>query len=321
MSTAAPPLLDRAPAETEFLADVLRGLRAPVKELPCKYFYDEAGSRLFERITRLPEYYPTRTELSIMRRHAGEMAELAGPRAQVIEFGSGTSEKTRLLLDRLPEPAGYVPVDICAAQLDEAARRLAAEYPGLDVMPVCADFTRPFELPAPPCPAVRRVVYFPGSTVGNFMPDEAVRLLRRVRRLCGASGGMILGADLKKDPAALHAAYNDRDGVTAAFNRNLLVRINRELGADFAVERFFHYAYYDPRAGRVEMHLVSDGAQRVRLAGEELAFDHGESVRTECSHKYSGADLRRLADAGGFTLRETWTDSRQRFCVLYLAVQ
>ena len=246
-------LHDVAPTADGFRADVLRGLSAPHKELPCKYFYDERGSRLFERICTLPEYYPTRTELAILGRDGREMAERLGPHSLLVEFGSGSSVKTRALLDRLETPAAYIPVDISREQLLASARALIRDYPDLEVRPVCADFTLPFEIPAVSRPACKRVVFFPGSTIGNFPPDKARQLLTRAARLCGTNGGMLLGADLKKDPQLLHAAYNDSQGVTAAFNLNLLVRINRELGADFRVEQFWHHALYNPIEGRIEI--------------------------------------------------------------------
>jgi dimethylhistidine N-methyltransferase len=309
-----------APAE-RFRQDVLRGLRLPDKALPCKYFYDEAGSALFERICGLEEYYLTRTELAIMRAHAPEMAALVGPRCLLVEYGSGSSTKTRLLLDQLPDPAGYVPIDISGEHLAAAAQALAASYPGVEVLPLSADFTRPFDVPTPAKVPARRVVYFPGSTVGNFTPDEAVGLLRQTARRCGRRGGLLLGTDFKKDPHVLLAAYNDAAGVTAAFNLNLLTRINCELGADFPTHQFWHYAFYNPRQGRIEMHLVSRQDLRVRVAGQEVAFAEGESIRTEYSYKYTPANLRELADAAGFEVRHFWTDERRYFGVFYLTVR
>jgi L-histidine Nalpha-methyltransferase len=307
-------------AARQFRADVLRGLGAPKKELPCKYFYDEIGSALFERITELEEYYPTRTELAIMRRDVGAMAAALGPDCLLIEYGSGSGVKSRLLLDYLEAPAGYVPVDIAREPLRRSAEALARRLPHVEVLPVCADFTRPFTPPATARPPRRRVVYFPGSTIGNLTPDEAAALLRQTARLCGPGGGMLLGTDLKKDPAVLHAAYNDRRGVTAAFNLNLLARVNRELAGDFHLDRFWHHAFYNPRHGRIEMHLVSRADQRVRVAGEVFALAEGESIRTEYSYKFGPADLRRLAAAGGYEVRGAWTDERRYFSVLYLVV-
>jgi dimethylhistidine N-methyltransferase len=314
------PLLDLAPAVDRFRADVLSGLSAPAKELPCKYFYDAAGSALFDRICELPEYYPTRTELAILRRDVREMAAAVGPASLLIEYGSGSGIKSQLLLDHLDAPVGYVPVDIAREHLWQSAAALAHRYPGVAVLPVCADFTRPLSLPVPPRRPRRRVVYFPGSTIGNFTPDEAAGLLRQTARLCGPGGGMLLGVDLKKDPQVLHAAYNDAQGVTAAFNLNLLARINRELGSDFRAERFWHHAFYNPRAGRIEMHLVSRVAHRVHIGGAAFTFGEGESIRTEYSYKYSPTDLHCLAASGGFAVRRTWVDEAAHFCVLYLEV-
>jgi dimethylhistidine N-methyltransferase len=306
-----------APAR-QFRADVLRGLRAPQKALPCKYFYDEAGSALFEQITELEEYYPTRTELGIMERHAAEMAGLLGSRCLLIEYGSGSSLKTRHLLDRLRDPAGYVPIDVSGEHLRRSAHELDEEYPDLEVLPLCADFTRPLGLPACRKAADRRVVYFPGSTLGNFTPEAALALLRQTAGLCGRGGGLLLGIDLQKDPRVVEAAYNDRRGVTAAFNHNILVRINRELGADFDVEQFAHRAFYNGARGRIEMHLVSRRDQVVRVDGVPFFFAAGESIHTENSHKYSLPALTDLAGGGGFVAERFWTDERQYFGVAYL---
>jgi dimethylhistidine N-methyltransferase len=303
----------------QFRADVLHGLRSPAKSLPCKYFYDETGSELFEWITALPEYYPTRTELAIMRRHAAEMADLLGPRCLLIEYGSGSSTKTRLLLDRLRDPAGYVPIDVSGEHLRRAARKLGEDYPEVEILPLCADFTRPLEPPVPARSPKRRVVYFPGSTIGNFTPAESVELLRRTADLCGRGGGLLLGADLRKDRRVLEAAYNDREGVTAAFNRNLLVRINRELGADFVVGQFAHRAFYNEVEGRIEIYLVSRLPQRVHVAGVEIVFAAGEPIRTEYSYKYRISDLDNLAREAGFTVACVWLDERGYFSVSYLA--
>jgi dimethylhistidine N-methyltransferase len=308
----------RPSASHEFRADVLRGLRAPQKYLPPKYFYDDFGSQLFERITELDEYYLTRTELAIMEQYAGEMAELLGPRCLLIEYGSGSSTKTRLLLDRLCDPAGYMPVDIAHEQLQRSACAIAEDYPTLEVMPVCADLTQPFRVPTPRRPPARRAVYFPGSTIGNLTPDEAIALLRRTARLCGRGGALLLGADLRKDPRVIEAAYNDRRGITAAFNRNLLVRINRELGTDFDPEQFAHRAFYNLAEGRVEMHLVSLRDQSVRIDGAEFHFAAGETIHTENSYKYSVSGLQALARAGGFEPQRVWTDDDGLFSVHYL---
>jgi L-histidine Nalpha-methyltransferase len=305
-------------AARQFRADVLRGLGAPEKELPCKYFYDETGSALFEQITELEEYYPTRTELDIMERHATEMAGLFGSRCLLIEYGSGSSVKTRRLLDQLRDPAGYVPVDVSGEHLRRSAHALGEEYPNIEVLPLCADFTRPLRLPACRKPATRRVVYFPGSTLGNFTPGDAIALLRETAVLCGRDGGLLLGIDLRKDPCVMEAAYNDRRGVTAAFNRNILVRINRELGADFDLDQFAHRAFYNTAKERIEMHLVSCRDQVVRVGSVPFFFAAGESIHTENSHKYSLPALTDLAEASGLVVERVWTDERRYFSVVYL---
>jgi L-histidine Nalpha-methyltransferase len=315
------PILEGAnPSTAQFREEVLRGLRCPSKELPCKYFYDEAGSELFEQITALDEYYPTRTELVIMERHAPEMADLLSRRCLLIEFGSGSSTKTRLLLDHLRDSVAYVPVDVSVKHLHRSAQALARDYPKMEVLPLCADFTRPLRLPTLRAKAGRRVVYFPGSTIGNFTPIEIVRLLRQTASLCGPGGALLLGADLQKDLRIIEAAYNDKQGVTAAFNLNLLVRINRELGADFVVEQFAHRAFYNQGEGRIEMHLDSLCNQRVRLGEFTFFFAEGESIRTEYSYKFTLPGLRELAESSGFDVQRVWLDERQYFSVSLLAV-
>lgn len=311
------PLLDLAPAADDLRRDALAGLGQARKSLPCKYLYDDLGSWLFDQICELPEYYPTRTELAISRQYAAEMATACGPRTLLVELGSGSSTKTRVLLDHLREPAGYVPVDIARDFLRASAAALAAAYPALTVRPVCADFTLPF---APPtvADARRTVVYFPGSTIGNFTEPEAVQLLRNIAGLIADRGGLLIGVDLRKDPAVLEAAYNDARGVTAAFNLNLLVRLNRELGADFDLERFHHRAIYDEHAGRIEMQLLPDRPQTVHIAGHRFEFAAGEVLRTEYSHKYTLEQFAALAAAAGLTVRQVWTDSAALFSVQYL---
>jgi dimethylhistidine N-methyltransferase len=319
--------MDRAPSAPapsallrQFLADVLRGLRCRPKYLPCKYFYDAAGSALFEQITTLPEYYLTRTELTIMQRHAREMARWLGRGCLLIEYGSGSSTKTRLLLDHLHDPAAYMPVDVSSEHLHHSARDLKRQYPHLAVLPVDADFTGPLTLPDLARRPGRRVVYFPGSTIGNCTPPEAAALLRRTAALCGPGGGLLLGADLRKDPSVIEAAYNDSQGVTAAFNRNLLVRINRELHGDIAVDQFAHRAFYDPVAGRIEMHLVSKYDQAFHIGAARLRTAAEETIRTEYSYKYHLADLHAMAIDSGFRTDQVWTDERGYFTVQALAV-
>lgn len=303
-------------AADPFRADVLAGLSRPQKRLPAKYFYDAAGSRLFDRICELPEYYPTRTELGILERYAGAMADWCGPDCLLVELGAGSLTKVRFLLDHLARPAGYVPVDVSGEHLQAAAAELAADYPALPVRPVVADFTAALDLP--PLPARRRVVYFPGSTIGNFEPAEADALLRRVARLVGPGGGLILGIDLRKPTEVLEPAYNDAAGVTAAFNRNLLARINRELGGDFDPAAFAHHAFYNAERSRIEMHLVSERRQRVRVGPAAFDFQPGESIHTENSHKYDVRELAERAAACGLHLTESWTDERSYFAVLGL---
>lgn len=302
-----------------FRDDVLCGLSAEVRMLPSKYLYDEEGSRLFERICKLPEYYPTRTELGILRNDAAEMAEMLGSECLLIEYGSGSTCKTRLLLDQLPDLAGYVPVDIAREQLEESSAALEREYPQLRISPLCSDFTGDLQVPRDAV-GKRRVVYFPGSTIGNLTPGEAVGLLRRTSRLCGPHGGLLLGVDQKKEPAVLTQAYNDDAGVTAAFNANILRRINRELNADFRVDQFWHHAFYNPNESRIEMHLVSRQDQWAAVAGHSFFFAEGETLRTEYSYKYSERGLQGLAMAAGFNVERIWTDPRNYFCVEYWTV-
>jgi L-histidine N-alpha-methyltransferase len=309
-------LVDLSPAVDEFRADVLSGLSRRRRHLPCKYFYDSRGSDLFDRICGLEEYYPTRTEMAIMREFAREMAAAIGPRATLIELGSGSSLKTRLLIDALPALARYVPVDISGAHLHCAAAQLAREYPDLRITPFCADFTRGFRLPRS-LGSARRVVYFPGSTIGNFVPREARRLLGRVARLVGPQGGLLIGIDLVKHPRTLVAAYNDAQGVTAAFNLNLLARINRELGGTFDRAAFRHLAVYDSARRRIEMHLASTRQQSVLVDGERFEFEPGETICTEYSHKYTILRFAAHAASAGLRLARAWTDPRRWFAVLY----
>ncbi len=314
-NSARPGPVTVRPDAAGFLADALAGLRRPQKELPCKYLYDAVGSALFDAICETPEYYPTRTELAIMRAHAGEMGARLGPGCQVVEFGSGSGVKTRVLLRHLPRPAAYVPVDISADHLRRSAKELAARFPEVEVQPVAADFTRPFEVPDPAMATRRRVVYFPGSTVGNFAPAEALALLRDIAALCGPGGALLIGVDLKKDPAVLNAAYDDAAGVTAAFNRNLLARMNRELGTDFDLSAFRHQAFYNEAAGRVEMHLVSTREQTVRVGGPPIHFAAGETIHTENSYKYAPDEFERLAADAGLRPVMLWADSGRLFSV------
>jgi len=300
------------PADS-FREDVIAGLSLPQKTLPPKYFYDAEGSRLFEAICRLDEYYPTRAELELTRQHLADIARFAGRGCELIEYGSGASIKTRLLIARL-RPAAYVPVDISEAALHAASRRLAREFPWLEIAAVAGDFSRPLQLPLDRGRGVRRrVIYFPGSTIGNLVPHEAHAFLSMTRGQVGAGDAMLVGVDLKKDANVLHAAYNDAKGVTAAFNLNLLRRINRELGANFDVGRFRHYAFYNAPRGRIEMHLVSLARQSVRIGRHRFEFDAGESIHTENSCKYSVGEFRALAAEAGFEGAKVWLDRQGRF--------
>jgi dimethylhistidine N-methyltransferase len=310
---------DRGPSTQEFLQDVLDGLSAPTKTLPCKYFYDRRGSLLFERICNSDEYYLTRSELEIMRSHAGEMADEFGERCVLVELGSGSSLKTRYLLDRMSHPAAYIPVDISAEHLEETATLLAGRYRHLPVLPVCVDFTQSFELPQV-AGARRTMVYFPGSTIGNFGPGDAEELLGRIAKVCGVGGGLLIGVDLKKPRDLLERAYNDAKGATREFNLNLLYRINNELGADFDLSRFRHRAFYDEDQGRIEMHLVSLEAQSVTLQDCRFEFEVGESIHTENSYKYSPQGFRELSRLCGFQVERLWTDRLGLFSVQYLQV-
>jgi L-histidine N-alpha-methyltransferase len=311
-------LCDLSPERERFLADVLEGLGRSPKSLPCKYFYDARGSALFDRICTLPEYYPTRTELGILRRHAGAMAAAIGPHALLVEYGSGSSTKTRLLLDRLAEPAAYVPVDISREHLLASAEALAAHYPKLRVVPVCADFTARFALPEV-TGADRVVGYFPGSTIGNFGPAEARKFLADVAEQCGPGGALLIGVDLQKPRAVLEAAYDDARGVTAEFNRNLLRRANRELGADFDLAAFDHRAFWNAALGRVEMHLVSRRDQVAHVAGRAIPFAKGETIHTENSHKYTLESFEALAHGAGWRVLRHWASPEPAFAVFLLA--
>ena len=306
----------RALEEPALRDEVLRGLRAPRKTLPPKLFYDDRGARLFEQICKLPEYYPTRAELEILETRMDDIARLAGPRCAVIEYGSGAGVKTKLLLDAL-RPVSYTAVEISEKQLTGVTRRLQRAYPDIEMHPVNADYTRPFTLPRLP-PHERRLAFFPGSTLGNFHPDEATAFLRRVRGVVGDRGAMVLGVDRRKSREVLEAAYNDASGVTAAFNLNMLEHLNRELDAGFDLGRFRHHAFFNADASRIEMHLVSTATQTVRVAGEEIPFREGESIWTESSYKYDEARLERVVADAGFRVRQLFTDPDERFWVTFL---
>lgn len=311
-------LKDLTPEARHLLDELLTGLKETPKRIPPKYLYDDRGSRLFDRICELPEYYPTRTELAIMSDQVDEMAEAIGPQAALFEFGSGTSEKTRRLLRALHEPVAYVPVDIARSHLLAAAHRLAEEFPTVEVIPVCADFTQPFQLPKPTRAPRRWVAYFPGSTIGNFEVDEARELLVLMRQVAGPGAGALIGADLRKDASILVPAYDDAQGVTSEFTKNLLVRLNREFGANFDVAQFHHRAIWNPDAGRMEMYLESLVEQEATLGDEILHFDRGERILTEYSHKYRLEEFAALAATAGWRVANVWTDAGSLFSVQYL---
>lgn len=308
-------------ADRTFQTDVWTGLSQSPKQLSCKYFYDKRGSELFDRICLLDEYYLTRAELAITERCATEMGEQLGDGVMLVEFGSGSSVKTRYLLDALPKAAAYVPVDISGEHLQHAAAEIAADYPRLEVLPVCADFTEHFQLPLATRSVSHVAVYFPGSTIGNFLPERATQLLSQIAELCSRGGGLLIGIDLKKDPAKIHAAYNDSLGVTAEFNLNLLHRINRELDGDFELHNFQHRAIYSPELGRVEIDIVSTMTQTASVAGQSFEFEAGEAIRTEYSHKYSVDEFSQLAAPAGFVLHREWTDAERNFAVLHYVVE
>jgi len=305
-------------ASQDFAVALIAGLSARKKSIPCRFLYDAEGSRLFERITGLDEYYPTRTETGILRARAPEIAALVPPGAALIEFGSGSSTKTELLLDEMTSLHAYVPIDISASALEEAHGRIAARYPELEVLPIIGDFSRALPLPRS-IAARQRVGFFPGSTIGNLTEREAVSLLTGMRAMLGDQGKLIIGADLKKDVQRLLAAYDDAEGVTAAFNLNLLRRANRELGADFDLYGFHHLATYDVRHGRIDMHLVSRMPQAVKVLGRTFRLAEGERIHTEHSHKYDVAGFAALVRRAGWHPQQVWTDPERLFSVHVLA--
>jgi len=311
---------DLKPAAASFLEDVLAGLSARQKCLPPKYFYDDRGSALFEAICELPEYYPTRTELAMLEAGASEIAARIGPAAAIVEYGSGSGRKTAVLL-RAVKPLAYVAIDISGEQLRASIASLAGTFPDVRMIALCADYTHPLPLAKlEEIEAKRRVVYFPGSTVGNFTVSEALTFLCNARNVAGPRGVMLVGVDLKKDVATLHAAYNDAAGITASFNLNVLERINRELSADINIGSFSHRAHYDEAAGRIEMHLVSSREQTVTVGGRAFKFRTGESIHTESSYKYSVAEFQALARKAGFIAQHYWVDRNRLFSIHYLEV-
>ena len=309
---------DFRPGRERFLAEVLDGLQKPQKELPSKYFYDKRGAALFERICCLEEYYIPVTEKLIMQANIATMVELIGSRVLLIEYGCGDCKKIRFLLDHLSEPVAFVPIDISQEQLKHAAKELTSDYPTLEVLPVCTDYTSSLEVPQPDRNFSRKVVFFPGSTIGNFEPLSANHFLKQIASVLGVGGALLIGVDLKKDITLLHRAYNDSQEVTAAFNLNLLKRINRELNGDFQIDCFQHYAFYNPQESRIEMHLVSRKEQTVHLGNAAIHFAKDESIWTESSYKYNLDEFREIAMAAGLRVERVWTDAREWFSVQYL---
>jgi dimethylhistidine N-methyltransferase len=308
---------DFHPPLSDFQAEILAGLKSRQKSIPPKFFYDAEGSKLFDRICELPEYYLTRTEIGLLRHYGEQIADAVGPDAVLFELGSGSSRKIRILLDAL-RPASYVPIDISKSHLLGAANDLARDYSWLEIHAVCADYASAWDLPSDLL-GERRIVFFPGSSIGNLTDEEAIALLERITRLVGANGGLLIGVDLVKEVDVLEAAYNDRQRVTEAFNKNLLVRINRELDADFQVDRFEHLAFYNRDHNRIEMHLASRHEQLIRVAGQTIHLEAGETIHTENSHKYSIASFQRLALKTGFRPNKVWVDPEGLFSIHYLS--
>jgi dimethylhistidine N-methyltransferase len=309
-----------APESVDFLADVIVGLSSNPRTIPCKYFYDASGAGLFQKICELPEYYVTRTEIDILDRSRADIASQLGPNIELIGLGTGAGTKTRILIEGLENPAVYIPVDISEKQLRESTALFQKTFRNLEILPVCADYLQSVVLPAPRRKPARNIVYFPGSTIGNFEPHEAIQFLRRIANVCREGGGLLIGVDLKKDRQVLEAAYNDSANVTAEFNLNLLERINRELGADFDLDQWRHRAIYNSSAGRIEMHLISETDQFVHLNEHKFHFRRGEKIITEFSYKYTPDEFATLAAKAGFTFVRMWTDDARLFGVFYFVI-
>ena len=303
------------------VVEIIDGLKKPEKMISPKYFYDERGSQLFDDITHLPEYYPTETELGIMRSNVEEIAQLIGKQASLIEFGSGSSRKTPVLLEHLHDLAVYVPVDISEDHLLESAEKLRRSFPGLEILPVVADFTRPFQLPEPAIMPLRNIVYFPGSTIGNFTHDDALALLRVMHQEAGANGAMLIGVDLQKDPAIIERAYNDSAGLTAEFNLNILRHLNRDYSSNFDLDTFSHDARYNAEKGRIEIRLVNSEDQVVSIGDTDIEILQGEAILTEYSHKYTLEGFAGMAAEAGFVVEKVWTDAEELFSVQYCVRQ
>lgn len=319
-TTSRSAVCELSPHRAEFLDDVLTGLKATPKQLPSKYLYDQRGSQLFDEICELEEYYPTRCENQIIRRYADEMAEAIGPGVMLVEYGSGSSTKTRTLLNELNQPAAYVPVDISRDHLNLTADQLRETFSSIEVLPVCADFTQPFGLPTPKQTPTHVAVFFPGSTIGNFELPATLAMLEQIADLCGGGGGLLIGIDLQKDIDVVEAAYNDSRGVTAEFNLNMLRHINRELAGDFQLEEFDHRAVYDSEEHRIEISLVSNREQKVSVCDRSFNIGKDEHILTEYSHKYTVSGFAEIAAEVGLTLRRSWTDQDDKFAVLHFAL-
>ena len=303
--------------ETEaLLEEIIDGLRKPQKELPSKLFYDKKGSDLFDEICELDEYYLTRTETSIMTDNIEDICSVIGEDCLLIELGSGSSKKIRLILSGLINPAGYVPIDISEEHLIKSVEALARDYPDLRILPVYADYTQPFTLPNYDFTPSKKVVYYPGSTIGNFEPEYASQFLNNIGKQLGRGTGLLIGVDLKKDTQTLEDAYNDKKEVTAEFNLNMLERINREHGADFILEDWEHMAFYNGEHGRIEMHIKSLSEQQVKLNGSHIKFELNETILTEYSYKYSIDDFKELISES-YRLERVWTDKENKFGILY----
>src|SRR5215468_1208842 len=315
--TAIPPACEVPRAASDLLSDVIAGLSSDPRTLPCKYFYDERGAALFQKICELPEYYVTRTEIDILDRCRADIASQLGPGVELIGLGTGAGTKTRILIETLENPAVYIPVDISKKQLRQSTALFRKSFPTLEILSVCADYLQPVVLPSPRHKAARNIVYFPGSTIGNFEPDEAIQFLRRIANVCRGGGGLLIGVDLKKDRQVLEAAYNDSAGVTAQFNLNLLQRINRELDADLDLDQWHHRAIYNSEAGRIEMHLISKTDQFVHLNEHQFHFRRGEKIITEYSYKYSPDEFAAFAAKVGFNFVRMWTDDAALFGIFY----
>jgi dimethylhistidine N-methyltransferase len=315
--TARQPGAADPPGTSDLLSDVIAGLSSDPRSLPCKYFYDERGAALFQKICELPEYYITRTEIDILSRQHAEIASQIGPNVELIGLGTGAGTKTRILIEALEKPAVYIPVDISEKQLRKSSAAFRKIFPNLEILPVCADYLQPVVLPSPRHKAARNVVYFPGSTIGNFEPNEALEFLRRIANVSGRGGGLLIGVDLQKDQNVIEAAYNDKAGVTAEFDLNLLAHINRKTGANFNLNRWRHRAIYNAEAGRIEMYLISETDQTVRIRDREFRFGAGEKILTEHSYKHTPEGFIALARQAGFDFAKLWTDDARLFGVFY----